>query len=82
MKNIELLQATGIRDIRIVSYQLKDDARMREAFPDTALYVVSNGLLIPRVKKEILDAIRESNAVVYISYDPPTVKMTDRIKAA
>lgn len=52
MKNIELLQATGIRDIRIVSYQLKDDARMREAFPDTTLYVVSNGLLIPRVKKK------------------------------
>lgn len=56
-------------------------AAVREAFPDTTLYVVSNGLLIPRVKKEILDAIRESNAVVYISYYPPTVKMTDRIKA-
>ncbi len=55
-------------------------AAVREAFPDATLYVVSNGLLIPHVKGEILDAIRESKAVVYISYYPPTVKMAEKIK--
>ena len=30
MKNIELLQATGIKDICIVNYQLTDDRRVRE----------------------------------------------------
>lgn len=55
-------------------------AAVREAFPDTTLYVVSNGLLIPHVKEEILDTLRENNAVVNISYYPPTVKMTEKIK--
>ena len=30
MKNVELLQATGIKDICIVNYQLTDDQRVRE----------------------------------------------------
>ena len=55
-------------------------AAVREAFPDVTLYVVSNGLLIPHIKEEILDTLRENNAVVNISYYPPTVKMTEKIK--
>ncbi len=55
-------------------------AAVREAFPDAVLYVVSNGLLIPHVKEDILDTIRECNAIVHMSYYPPTIKNTDMIR--
>ena len=52
----------------------------REAYPEAALSVVSNGLLIPKVKEEILETIRRNNAMVQISNYPPTVRMGDAIR--
>lgn len=54
-------------------------AAVRDSFPDATLYVVTNGILIPRINREILDAFRESKAVVNVSYYPPTVKITEQI---
>ena len=55
-------------------------ASVRETFPDALVSIVTNGLLIPHVKGDILDTIRESKAVVHISYYPPTIKNTEKIK--
>ena len=52
----------------------------REAYPDAVLSVVTNGLLIPKkVRKEVLEAIRQNNARVLVSNYPPTVKISDKI---
>ena len=55
-------------------------AAVREFFPDAALTVVTNGLLIPHINGDILDAVRESKAAVQISNYPPTVKIAGKIK--
>ncbi len=52
----------------------------REAYPEAALSVVSNGLLIPKVKEEVLEALRRNNAEVQVSNYPPTVRMGDAIR--
>ena len=52
----------------------------REAFPYAALSVVSNGLLIPKAKEEVLEVLRRNNAAVQVSNYPPTVRMEDAIR--
>ena len=52
----------------------------RGAFPHAALNVVSNGLLIPKTKEEVLEVLRRNNAVVQVSNYPPTVRMGDAIR--
>lgn len=52
---------------------------VRSVFPDAMITVVSNGLLVPRLKDDVLEAVRESGAQVYISAYPPTIKKKDEI---
>ncbi|MBR6713349.1 MAG: hypothetical protein IKI76_10215 [Selenomonadaceae bacterium] len=48
--------------------------------PKTELIIVTNGLLIPSLSQQILDAIRENNCIVYMSPYAPTLKIIDKIK--
>lgn len=57
-------------------------AEARFLFPAAEIVVVTNGLLIPRLKGDVLDAIRENNATVYISAYPPTLKKKEEITGA
>lgn len=51
----------------------------RKYFPNINLRLVTNGLLVPNVSQNILDALRENKFVADISMYPPTVKMIDKI---
>lgn len=54
----------------------------RSAFPAAEIVVVTNGLLIPRLKGDVLDTIRENNVTVYISAYPPTMAKKKEIAEA
>lgn len=53
--------------------------RIREILPDTDIWVVTNGLLIPTVGEEVLKCMRENNISVSISEYGPTHRMADQI---
>lgn len=52
----------------------------RETYPDSDLRLVTNGLLIPMLKKNELDEIKELNCAFDISNYPPTEKIMKKIK--
>ena len=52
----------------------------RKILPNTMIQIVTNGLLIPTLSKEVLDTIRENDIVVSISEYEPTHKIIDRIE--
>lgn len=52
---------------------------VREAFPNTDLRVVSNGLLIPRLGSDVLEILRRYGVTIDISTYPPTAKAMDKI---
>lgn len=54
--------------------------KVRRILPNTMIQIVTNGLLIPTLSKDILDAIRENDIVVSISEYKPTHKIIDRIE--
>ena len=51
----------------------------REAFPDTDLRVVSNGLLVPRLGSDVLEILRRYGVTIDISNYPPTAKAMNKI---
>ncbi len=58
---------------RIVSFT-------RRVFPDSDLRVVTNGLLLPSLSRELINAMRCSGAVFDVSVYPPTQKRINEIK--
>lgn len=52
----------------------------RKILPNSLLYIVTNGLLIPNVKKEILCKIKQNNYILCISEYAPTNKMINKIE--
>lgn len=52
----------------------------REAFPESGIEVGTNGILIPSISDEILNAIQRNNCSVRISGYPPTMKILDKIE--
>lgn len=59
---------------------------IRAVLPDTDLWVVTNGLLIPSIGEEVFDCMRENGIAVSVSEYEPTHriigKITDRIRNA
>lgn len=53
---------------------------VRKNFPNSEILLGSNGLLVPKMTQELVDAIKETNTVVSISLYPPTLRMIDDIK--
>lgn len=52
---------------------------IRKVLPDTQLYIVTNGLLIDHLSKEILECIKDNQVWVSISEYQPTHKKIDTI---
>lgn len=52
---------------------------IREILPDTELWVVTNGLLIPTIKEEVLECLYKNNVGVSVSEYEPTHCMIDKI---
>lgn len=52
---------------------------LRSMLPDTCIQIVTNGLLIPKVKSEILECIRKNHVIVSISNYPPTKEKISEI---
>lgn len=55
-------------------------ASAREAFPDTNIRVVSNGLLIPRADDRLLRTMRDCDAGFDVSQYPPTQSIKEDIE--
>ena len=55
--------------------------RMRELLPTTDLWLVTNGLLIPKLSEDILKLIKENHILICISEYEPTHKIIDKIVA-
>lgn len=53
----------------------------RKFLPNTALRLVTNGLMIPNAPQNLLNALRENQFTVDISLYPPTLKILDKIKS-
>lgn len=51
----------------------------RKIFPDSDIRLVSNGLLIPKLRKEELVEIKNNNCTINITNYPPTQKQIDSI---
>jgi organic radical activating enzyme len=51
----------------------------RRAFPYSDVRIVTNGLILPKISKNIIKAIRECGAVVDISQYPPTREFIENI---
>lgn len=52
---------------------------VRNVFPDADIRVVSNGLLIPGMKDELFEVMKENEAFFDITQYPPTSKMAEKI---
>lgn len=53
---------------------------IRKILPDTYIQIVTNGLLIPQLHRELLECIVKNRVVVKISEYQPTHQMIDRIE--
>lgn len=53
---------------------------IRKILPDTDLWVVTNGLLIPGIEEEVLACMQRNNVAVSISEYEPTHYVIDKIK--
>ena len=53
----------------------------RRCFPNAQLEIYSNGTLIPSLPQKILDTLRETKCLVYLTLYPPTVKIFEKIQA-
>jgi len=60
-------------DLRFFLYEV------RKGFPYADIRIASNGLLIPQMSDETVEAIRECSAVIDISQYPPTRDLIDKI---
>lgn len=54
--------------------------RLREELPDTELFIVTNGLMIPGQTDETLEKIKDAKVKVSISEYEPTRKVLDKIR--
>ncbi len=54
-------------------------AATRNCFPVSEIHIVTNGLLLPRVGEELLEAMTEYQVILDISQYPPTVEAWDKI---
>jgi len=52
----------------------------REIFPNSRIVVGTNGLLLGKLKDEIIAAMKETNAMFAISLYPPTLEQIEEIK--
>ena len=52
----------------------------RKAFPQGKLELVTNGLLLHKVKNHIWESIKEKNVELHISLYPPTFALQKKIK--
>ena len=75
IKGLSLLGGEPFESSDICKYIVET----RRILPNTMIQIVTNGLLIPTLSKDILDAIRENDIVVSISEYKPTHKIIDRI---
>ena len=77
--NIDMIHLLGGEPL--LNKELPDFIKAtREAFPRTSLWVVSNGLLIPRAESELFRVMREQRAKFEISNYPPTQEMKSEIQ--
>ena len=54
--------------------------KSRQILPNTMIQIVTNGLLIPSLKPEVFDAIRENNIIISISEYEPTHTIIGKIE--
>ena len=53
---------------------------VRKRIKILTFYIITNGLLIPTLKKETINCIRENNVIFSISQYEPTIRQIDKIK--
>lgn len=58
---------------------MKSVVECRNIFPTTEIRLLTNGVLIPDVKKELWDCLRENDVIVYITRYRPTMQKIDAI---
>ncbi|MDE6568466.1 MAG: radical SAM protein [Lachnospiraceae bacterium] len=54
-------------------------SKLRGVLPDTDIAVISNGILIPKVPKELFEVMRDAGIGFNLTLYPPTLKMKERI---
>ncbi len=52
----------------------------REILPDSEIYLISNGLLIPRQKQDFFDCCKKNNILISVSGYKPTLQLEDKIR--
>ena len=75
---IRLMGGEPLINPRVADYA----ALCREIFPDCDLRIVSNGLLLPKIKQETIERIRDCGGSFDISNYPPTQAKRKEIAAA
>lgn len=79
--NVAVLRLMGGEPLTEPKLVLFLDAA-RKAFCGATIYLVTNGLLIPKMTKEVAESLRRNNIYLNISVYPPTEKVLERIKQA
>lgn len=77
-RNIKMFRLMGGEpfmnpDLGLFIYEVK------KVFPYTDIRVVSNGLLLPQISEQTVEAITECRAIIDISQYPPTRRMVEKI---
>ena len=52
----------------------------REYYPNTEIFIVTNGLLVLQMSRELIDSILENNIIVFVSYYPPMIDKMGEIR--
>lgn len=52
----------------------------RKYFPDAELRILTNAILVPKMRKEFWDYIRENNVIIHISLYPPVAEKLSEIE--
>lgn len=76
IKKIRLLGGEPLLNKDLVKFIIES----RRVFPVADIRVVSNGLLIPKVDRSLLEAMHENNVEFDISQYPPTTELLNDIK--
>lgn len=71
-----LLGGEALLDANIIDYI----NYAREILPDSEIYLISNGLLIPRQKQEFFECCRENNILISVSAYKPTLQLEEKIR--
>lgn len=78
---------SGVKEIRFLGGEpflnkniIKYCKVVKKCYPDSNLWIISNGLLIPKISNNILKKISRLDVGIFISLYPPTKKILSKIE--